>query len=57
MLTEERLSKARALLEASRNDESKMDAAIAQMLKDGTAVRFDSVEALMEWLKRPDEIV
>jgi hypothetical protein len=57
MLTEARLQKARALLEASRNDETKLTAAIDKMLKEGTAVRFDSVEALMEWLKRPDETI
>jgi hypothetical protein len=52
MLTEERYQEARPLLEASRTDEAKMDAAITKMLKEGTVVPIDSVDALMERLNR-----
>ena len=59
MLTEARIEKARSLLAAARNDETRIDAAIDKMLAEGTAVAFKSVEALMEWLKagRPDDAV
>jgi hypothetical protein len=58
-LTEARLQEARALLEASRNDATKLAAAVNKILAEGTAVEFDSTEALMEWLRagRPDETV
>jgi hypothetical protein len=54
---EARYQKARPLLEAAHNDPAMTDAAIAKMLAEGTAVRLDSAEALMEWLKRPDETI
>jgi hypothetical protein len=55
--SEARYQKARALLEAAHNDAAMMDAAIEKMLKEGTAMRFDSAEALMEWLKKSDETI
>ena len=65
MLTfEARYQRARMLFYAARGEaalaEEAMDAMITQMLAEGTAIAFDSVEALMEHLKaaeRKDEIV
>jgi formylmethanofuran dehydrogenase subunit B len=58
MLTEARIEEARKRLDEMRG--ARIDAAIDKMLAEGTAFRFDSIEALMEHLKaagRPDETV